>query len=497
MSFIGPFGGAGFSSSQSMAELREQINDLSRQLSTGKRAATISQSGNALSRSIDLRARLSRLSIYDEAIASASTDLNTISNSINSFSTVSSRALFETLSVATTADPSNRSTVKTNLRRQFSELIDYLNIDSNGSYLFGGKNTMSPPVLDANMILDGTSGKAGLTQYIAERQAADLGADNQGRLQLSNSTNEVSLAETVSGSVFGFTLRGITSNDPGIVATAPSGTPPQLSLSVNAQPAPNSVVTLTLGLPDGTTTEITLTAAGDSASNGFAIGETVDDTASNLTTALRSALVSTGKTQLFSASAKAAAGDFFKGSTTNPPHRVNGPSFETATAFTAGSADDTVIWYQGTDDTNDPRNDRISKIDERLSIGLGVRANEPGFVEALTGAALLAVTNFSTSDETLAKKQFTDLRGRARDSLSQSKTDVTTTNVSLLTAQKSAKSRSDDQKAQKTVFETALVTIEDAPLDQTAVSLTSLQTQLQALYQLTAKLQSMSLANYL
>ncbi|NBU13098.1 MAG: hypothetical protein EBT35_00555 [Alphaproteobacteria bacterium] len=497
MPLIGPNGGSGFSTSRSIADLREQINSLSRQLTTGKKAATISELGNSVARTVDLRSRLSRLSVYDDAIQSANSDLQTIANGINSFSKTSGQILTNTLSLATTPDSTNRSTVKTDLRRQFTELVDFLNIDSNGNYVFGGKNVGSESVLDATTILDGSGTKAGLTQYISERQAADLGSNNQGRLQLSNSSTTISLAETVAGSVFGFTLKGVTSQDANIVANGPSGTPPQVSFIVNAQPESNAILTLTLGLPDGSTQDVTLTATGGSGTNSFAIGTTAANTASNIATALQSALVTTGKVQLFAASAKAAALDFFKGSTTNPPKRVVGPPFDSATAFTAGTAANTILWYQGTDDTNDSRNDRVTKIDERVSIGVGVRANEAGFVEALAGTALLAVTNFSTTDETLAKEQFIDLRDRARESLTQSKTDVTNTNVSVLMVQKSAKSRGDDQKAQKTVFETAIATIEDAPLDQTAVSLTSVQTQLQALYQLTAKLQSLSLANYL
>ena len=130
-------------------------------------------------------------------------------------------------------------------------------------------------------------------------------------------------------------------------------------------------------------------------------------------------------------------------------------------------------------------------------MAFGARSNEAGFAETLAGTALLAVTNFSTTDETLARQQFSEMRDRARSVFDQAKTDVTTSNVSLLNSQTIAKSKSDDQKAQKVVFETALADAENAPIEQTAVSLTNLQTQLQALYQLTAKLQSLSLANYL
>lgn len=497
MSVSGRISGAGYSTAQSISQIRAEIDDLSRQLSTGKRAQSLSEMGSFLSKSIDLRSRLARLSVYDDAITNTNMNIDSRTNVIKSFSEVSNQVEINSLNLSTAPEPSNRTTVRTNVRRQFSQLVDYLNTELNGTYLFGGKESGSAPVLDANLILDGGGGKAGLSQYISERQAADLGANGQGRLQVSSTGSVVSFGETVPGSLFGFTLKGVTSQDPGITLGAPTGTPPQATVSLNAQPAAGSTITVTLGLPDGSTMDVTLTAAGGAGTNGFAIGATTAQTAGNIATALQSALQTAGKIQLAAASAKSAALDFFKGSSTNPPRRVAGPPYDSATNFVAGNANNTVLWYQGTDDTNDPRDDVVAKISERLSLAFGARANEVGFAETLAGTAIMAVTNFSTTDEPLAKQQFSEMRDRARSIFAQAKTDVTSTNVSLINAQTIAKTNSNDQKSEKAIYETALANGENVPLEQTAVSLTSLQTQLQALYQLTAKLQSLSLANYI
>lgn len=497
MSLPSSVSGVRFSTAQSISELRAEIDNLSRQLSTGKKAQSLSEMGNFLSRSIDLRSRLARLSVYDDAISSTNMNIDARTNVIKSISEVSNQVETNSLSPSTTAESTNRTTIKTNVRRQFLQLVDYLNTELNGTYLFGGKQSGSAPVLDANLILDGGGGKAGLAQYITERQAADLGTNNLGRLQVSSTGNVVSFGETVPGSLFGFTLKGVTSQDPSVVAGAPVGTPPQATFSLTSQPVAGSTLTVTLGLPDGTMMDVTLTAAGGAGTNGFAIGTTTAQTASNISSALQNALQSAGKIQLAAASAKSAALDFFKGSATNPPRRVAGPPYDTATNFVAGTSTNTVLWYQGTDDGNDPRNDVVAKISERLSLAFGARANEAGFAETLAGTALLAVTNFSTTDETLARQQFTEMRDRARSIFAQAKTDVTATSVSLINAQTIAKTNSNDQKAEKSIYETALTEVENVPLEQTAVSLTSLQTQLQALYQLTAKLQSLSLANYI
>jgi flagellin-like hook-associated protein FlgL len=68
MSLPSSVSGVRFSTAQSISELRAEIDNLSRQLSTGKKAQSLSEMGNFLSRSIDLRSRLARLSVYDDAI---------------------------------------------------------------------------------------------------------------------------------------------------------------------------------------------------------------------------------------------------------------------------------------------------------------------------------------------------------------------------------------------------------------------------------------------
>ena len=87
-------------------------------------------------------------------------------------------------------------------------------------------------------------------------------------------------------------------------------------------------------LPDGTSENLTLTATTNSppGADQFTIGATPAATAANLQGALTGAIGKLAATSLTAASAIAASNEFFDADANNPPQRVAGPPFETATA---------------------------------------------------------------------------------------------------------------------------------------------------------------------
>ena len=56
-------------------------------------------------------------------------------------------------------------------------MVGILNTQVGDRYIFSGSAIDTPAVASADDILNGTPGKAGLKQVIAERQQADLGAE--------------------------------------------------------------------------------------------------------------------------------------------------------------------------------------------------------------------------------------------------------------------------------------------------------------------------------
>ena len=102
------------------------------------------------------------------------------------------------------------------------------------------------------------------------------------------------------------------------VVAGPSGSPASISIDLSGgNPNPGDTIGFNLTLPDGSSQTITLTAttASPPAANQFTIGATPAATATNLQTALTTAVSNLDQTALPAASAIAASNSFFEGET--------------------------------------------------------------------------------------------------------------------------------------------------------------------------------------
>ncbi|WP_204349894.1 hypothetical protein, partial [Serratia marcescens] len=84
---------------------------------------------------------------------------------------------------ATTAQDLNvngQTVAQNTAAAQFGSMIGVLNTQSGNRYLFSGTAFNTQSVANAGDIINGTTTQAGLKQVMAERQAADLGANGMG-----------------------------------------------------------------------------------------------------------------------------------------------------------------------------------------------------------------------------------------------------------------------------------------------------------------------------
>jgi len=136
-------------------------------------------------------------------------------------------------------------------------------------------------------------------------------------------------------------------------------------------------------------------------------------------------------------------------------------------------------------------------IGEGVNIGSGIRGNEKGFVETLAALASAAVVSTSTSDETLANLQFSEVVSRSSAQVTTGRSDLQAIMASLTSAQNSVKTESSNQASYKSILQQAFESKTTVTPEQAATELTALQTQLQIAYQVTSRLMKMSLADYL
>ena len=479
--------------SQRLVDMRSQFDDLQRQLSTGQKSETYAGLGLDRGLSVSLNAQSSAIDGYNTTIDNVMTRINVAQNALTSVGSVSSSLGSALLKGADSA--ANGNTTQVTAQSWLQQLVGLLNTQVGDRYVFSGSATDQPSTASYDQIINGDGAKAGLTQLISERNQADLGASGLGRLTATNpSATSVQVAEETPATTFGFKLGSISSNLSNATVSGPSGSPPSVSVSFTGQPSAGETVTLGLNLPDGTTTNLKLTATTNSppGANQFTIGASPTATATNLTAAITTALGTKANTTLKAASTVQASNEFFD----NPPQRVSGSPATSATGLVAGTSADTVTWYTG-DTSGSARASATARIDQSLTVDYGTRANEDGIRAVVQSAATRAAvtlsggpndTNFiSALDQRLASKM--DGSGGA-----QTVTDI---QAELAGAQTSMQAVKANHQQTSNTLSSFLDQITGVSNEQVGTELLSLQTRMQASMQTTAMLFQTSLVKYL
>ena len=302
-------------------------------MASGQAAQTYSglqsQAGVALS----LNAQLSALTGYSNTATTVGTTLSVAQSVLTQLGTAGSSTVQAiNQQSAFQLNSNGQTTTQATAAVQLDNILSLLNTQVGSNYIFSGSATNQPSVASASDILNGNGAQAGLTQVISERQQADLGVSGLGHLSTAIGGGSGSYTVTLSqdGTPFGFQLTGVDSSLTGATVTGPSGSPPSISVALGSNPNPGDSIQFQLTLPDGSTQTISLQATTNSppGANQFTIGTLPSDTATNLQTALTTAITGLTQTALPAASAMAAANDFFS---SNPPLRVNGSPPDTST----------------------------------------------------------------------------------------------------------------------------------------------------------------------
>ena len=482
---------------QSLVNMRSQFTDLQQQLSSGQKSQNYAGLGVGSGLSVSLNAQLSAISGFDNSIDMAMTRVGLAQNALTSMSSIGDSVKSLVLEGNTTGG--NADTAQLTAQSSLQQILGMLNTQSGNGYIFSGSSPDQPSVASYDAIMNGDGTRAGLTQIISERSQADLGANGLGRLTLGTSGSTVSVAEDAV-SPFGFKLAGVTSNLTNATVSGPSGSPASLSVNFTGAPSDGDNVTLNFNLPDGTTQNLTLTATTQSppGDGQFTIGATPAATAANFQSALSTSLGSLAATSLKAASAVTASNDFFNADSSNPPQRVAGPPYDTATSLTAGTAANTVIWYTGEDGAGSARSTASARIDPNLSVSYGTRANETAIRNLVQNVATLAAVTVSPSDPNAAGLS-TALGQRLSTAMSgapgvQTISDIET---ELAGAQSSMNSSKSTHQQTSATLTNMLQGITGVSNEQVGAELLSLQNQMAATMQTTALLYQTSLVNYL
>ena len=480
----------------SINQIQTQLADLQRQLTSGLKTDNYAGLGDARSLVLALTNQVSQSNSYLDTIQLTQLRVKSSMNALDSMNKIASEMKTGSLSSSFDLTAGGQTNLQITSGMRLGELVDLMNLNVGDRHLFGGKATQTQPVVNSNLMLNGDATHAGLKTVIAQRSAADLG-DGLGRLALTSAApGSVSIGEDVDGSPFGFKLASVSSTLSGTTVTGPVGTPPSVDVDFSATlPSAGQSVSFELNLPDGTTTTVKLTAtnATPAGAGEFTIGADATTTATNFQAALDATLKTEAKQTLVSASAAEAADNFFG----NPPMRVDGPPYDTATALIAGTTDDTVFWYQG-DTSGTPGNNFIATVGQGTQVAYGARADQSAISTVIKSAALMAAVSYTGNDsnETKAYAELTKRTASALNyndgsqSLQSVITDLGLKSSTLNTAQSKLNTQISTSK-------TVLADTQNADPYDVATKLNTLMTQLQASYQVTSSLSQLSLAKFI
>lgn len=484
---------------QSLVGMRTQLGDLQRQLATGKRADDYAGIGIQRGLTVGLRSHLSQIGAYGDTITTVGVRMDLAQTALTRIADIGR----ETKAVATQmSSAEGRATAQVTAESALGEILGLLNTRAGDRYIFSGASSDQPAVPSLSQILDGDGARAGFKQIVAERLQADLGTSGLGRLAISSpGPTAVAVSEESPATVFGFKLDAITSSLTGSTVAGPAGVPPQVSVDLGAtNPNAGETVRFTFDLPDGSSETIMLTATASAtpAAGEFAIGVDSTATAANLQAALGSSIGNLARTALSAASALTAADNFFNTDAANPPQRVAGPPFDTATGLVAGTAANTVSWYAGEAGSQPARSTATARVDQSITVQYGLRANEEGIRWQLQNVAALAAISMPGSDAD-SHERAAALATRLRTALDvpPGTQSVETIQAELASAQIAMESASDRHRQTNATLENLLQEVEGVTNEEVAAKILALQTSLQASLQVTANLFKTSILQYL
>jgi len=485
---------------QQVTELQARLSKVQSQIASGKKAEGFRDLRSDSLRVLTLRNELQTMEVYKKSIAIATTRLTVMQDSFSRMGALGDKAKINAVQARYENEP-RLGTIKLTAETQLAELINLANSRVDGRSIFSGAKLDEAPVVDIDTLLNGDplKGLKGLNDLITDRRQAD-GVDNVGQpggldtAATAGPGATATLTDNSAGDGFGFTLETAVAS--GSLSAAPTGTPTDLfTVSGFAGVAEGDTVTFELGLPDGTTTTLTFTATREASETGngtFLIGADEDASAGNFAGELRAELETLAATELRAASANAAAAMMFDN---DPPLYVGDPG-GTPTVETDDPDSPTVVqWYRG--DTSATGRDAVqAKVDDGTYIGYGVRANEAPIRDTIKSLAVFASVDYQgdTGDE---KQMYFSLIERVTQTLSVAGSGIKDLQGEIGIKEELIVSIETRHESVTALTNNQLSDLEGVDLYEAAARFSEYETSLQASYSITARVQNLSLVNFL
>ena len=191
---------------QTLISLKSDLQNLQRQLASGRKSETYGGLGDLRVSSLTFRSQGGATEGFQSVVDLTKIRLNLMTQSTGELRTVTETARSAMLRTRGTGGYPEITGAKQQVQASFEQMITSLNAQHEGLYLYSGRSRDVKPVVDANTLMNGDGTNAGLRQVIDERRQADLGVTGMGRMLTNVVGSTATLSEDAVGNPFGIKL---------------------------------------------------------------------------------------------------------------------------------------------------------------------------------------------------------------------------------------------------------------------------------------------------
>src|SRR5262245_57192125 len=199
---VGSLGSRSALGVQSLVDMRRQLDELQRQLGSGKKSETYAGLGIDRGLLVGLQNRFTTLEAFGSSIDNVDVRLNMAQTALGRL--VSLRGTVKSAAFQQGIQGNGSAIAQTTAASSLNEMLGLLNTQIGDRYAFSGLSPDKPSVASYDLIMDGDATRAGFKQVVSERRQADLGTLGLGRLVITPPTpTSVQIAEEAPPTVFG------------------------------------------------------------------------------------------------------------------------------------------------------------------------------------------------------------------------------------------------------------------------------------------------------
>lgn len=505
---------------QQVQKLQAEMADLQWQQTSGKKAKTFGGIADNSAVLLNLRNRVSTIGQFESSISTTLMRTSVMQDALGRVATAAQDISTHAIT-STDVNPELLRRLPAASKSALGEAVSRLQTQLGDRFLFSGESRTTAPVAEADQILSSVDG---LPKLIAQRQAAD-DVNGTGRLSTTVAAGTITIAKSTLGyelganddvanfNEFGFSL--ISAQFTGATATTTTlsnaGPPPvtstdSISLAMPGAVNPGDTFTMTVALPGGEQKEIRLVFTSDpavAARDPNTILLNPATALSDLSARINEEIRKAAARELAVASTMKAAEFMFDYSDdpvaagNNPVPRYvgsNGASNPVVAWDNAGA--EVRRWYAGQTwplNTGSRESAQV-QADDRTTVNYGVRADEAPLRDTVKLLAVLAATD---GDGFPSEDGYKDLVARAGLALSAAHDGVIDIGAELGHTEEQLQRLADKHSKTKELVSQRVLEIEQSDPYLVSSRILEIETQLRGSYEVSSRIYSLSLVNYL